>query len=150
VILPLEAVDWLMQMLDQAPPEQVQAQVMRFEAPAVPQAVLTALSAVLGQGVAQAGWLAGVVYDDGRRGVMLALTGVAAKDEARMAQAVTEALAFSGLEASVLDVIFATQGDAVLARMAGVGLVLEAEVMPAPVAEPAAPGRVPGKPPILR
>ena len=112
--------------------------------------MLTALGAVMAQVVAQAGWLAGVVYEGGRHGVMLALTGVAVDDEARMARAVTEALAFSGLEASVLDVVFASTGDAVLARMAGVGLVFEAEMRLEPVVEPAAPGSDPSRPPYLR
>ena len=150
VILPPDAVTWLMQMLEQPPAQQLLAQVLRFEAPLVPQTVLTALGAVLAQGVAQAGLLAAVVYDNGRHGVMLALTGVAAADEARVAHAVTEALAFSGLEASVLDVVFAQPRDVILARMAGVALVFEAEVLPAPVTEPAAEGSDRLRPPILR
>ena len=150
VILPPDAIDWLIQMLDQAPPEQVQAQVLRFEPPVVPQAVLTALGAVMAQGVAQAGWLAGVVYDGGRRGVMLALTGVVAGDEGRMARAVTEALAFSGLDASTLDVVFAAQGGAVLARMAGVGLVFAADIRAEPAVVRTAPGCDPSRPPVLR
>ena len=155
VVLPPEAVDWLMQMLDQPPAEVLQAQVARFEPPAVPQAVLAALGAVLASGVARAGWLAGAVYEGGqgagRRGVMLALTGVTGADEARVARAVTEALAFSGLEASMLDLVFAAEGDGVLTRMAAVGLIFEAEAA-APEVEIVrlAPGSDPMRPPILR
>ena len=137
-----------MQMLDQKPAEQVQAKVARFEAPAVPEAVLTALAGVAMFG---GGCLAGVVYASGRRGVMLALTGVQPDNEPRVARAVTEALAFSGLEASVLDLVFVSAGDPVLTRMAEVGLVYQPEVRAAPVAEaPMAPGSDPLRPPILR
>lgn len=148
MILPPDAVDWLMQMLDQTQAQQVQAQVVRFEAPHVPEVVLRALAGAISGG---AGCLAGVIYDDGRQGVMLAMTGVAAMDEARVARAVTEALAFSGLDASEMDVVFVALGDAVLARMAEVGLVFQAAVPTAPVeAERKAPGRDPARPPILR
>ena len=104
VILPPEALIWLMQMLDQAPPEALETQVERFVAPAVPPAVLAALSACL-TGVGRA-YLTGVRYRDGRQGQMLALTGVAPDAEAKVARAVTEALAFSGIEAGALDIAF--------------------------------------------
>lgn len=148
VILPPDALVWLMQMLDQAPAQQVQAQVLRFEPPAVPQAVLTALGPVLTGGAL----LAGVVYLDGKRGVMLALTGVAPQAEAKTARAVTEALAFSGLDASVLDLVFAAEGDAVLARMAPFALMFEsvAPAAPEPAPQRKAPGSDPARPPILR
>ena len=148
MILPPEAIIWLMQMLDQAPAEEVEAAVLRFEAPAVPEAVLQALTLVISAGPA---WLAGAVYATGQRGVMLALSGVQAADQARMARAVTEGLAFSGLDASELDLVFVTEGDAVVARMAGVGLMFRPEVRPAPaLAAPKPPGSDPDRPPILR
>lgn len=149
VILPPEALLWLMQMLDQAPPEALQARIASFMAPDVPQSVLAALVPALG-GVVQA-HLAGVRYQDGRLGQMLALIGVSPGAEARTARAVTEALAFSGIEAGVLDVVFLTEGDAVLAALAGRSLVIHAPA-PTPVEphRPAAPGSDPLRPPILR
>jgi len=148
MILPPEAIEWLMQMLDQVPAEEMEAKVLQFEPPAVPQAVLQALGRSITAGTA---WLAGVVYTSGRRGVMLALTGIAAQDEARMARAVTEALAFSGLDASELDLAFVSAGDAVVARMAEVGLKFQPDLRPEPVATaPKAPGSDPARPPILR
>ena len=148
MILPAEAITWLMQMLDQAPAEEVEAAVLRFEAPVVPDAVLQALPPVISAGPA---WLAGAVFAQGRRGIMLALTGVDPADQARMARAVTEALAFSGLDASELDLVFVAEGGAVVARMGAVGLMFRPEVRPEPaVAAPKPPGSDSDRPPILR
>ncbi|MBC7476850.1 MAG: SseB family protein [Pseudorhodobacter sp.] len=148
MILPPDAIEWLIQMLDQVPAQEMEAQVLQFEKPAVPQAVLQALGQSITAGPA---WLAGVVYTSGRRGVMLALTGVAPDDEARMARAVTEALAFSGLDASELDLAFVGESDAIVARMAEVGLKFQPEVRQVPEGVvPNAPGSDPTRPPILR
>ena len=53
VILPPEALDWLMAMLDQAPAEVLEARVAAFQAPSVPGAVLATLAGSLA-GVARA------------------------------------------------------------------------------------------------
>ena len=149
VILPPEALTWLMQMLEQAPPEALEARIAGFAPPEVPQAVLSALLPALA-GTERA-HLVGVHYQDGRRGQMLALTGVAAGAEAKTARAVTEALAFSGIEAGALDVVFLSDGDAALVAMAGKSLVIDAPVpVPAVPFQPAAPGSDPTRPPILR
>ncbi|MBC7737013.1 MAG: SseB family protein [Candidatus Saccharibacteria bacterium] len=148
MLLPPDALDWLIEMLDQRPAEQVQAQITRFEAPKVPEAVLNGLAGVMRSG---GGGLAGVVYASGRRGIMLALTGVPPDEEPRVARAVTEALAFSGLEASELDLTFVAADDPVLLRMAEVGLMFQPQVRVQPKAEPPkAPGSDPLRPPILR
>jgi hypothetical protein len=82
---------------------------------------------------------------------MLVLTGVEAAAEGKVLRAVTEALAFSGLDASALDTVFRDAGDALLARLAGVALVLEGEVAAEVVPEvPSGPGMDPGRPPILK
>ena len=154
MILPPEALDWLVRMLDQRPAQQVQARINRFEPAKVPQAVLDALAGVM-MGGGGGGCLAGVVYATGGRGVMLALTGVQPDAEPRVARAVTEALAFSGLEASELDLAFVAADDPVLIRMAEVGLMFQPQVLVEPRAEPKAeppkaPGSDPLRPPILR
>ena len=149
MILPPEALIWLAQMLDQAPPETLEARVAEFQPPRVPQAVLSALSSCLA-GVGQA-LIVGVRYRDGRQSQMLALTGVAKAAEVRLARAVTEALAFSGVDAGALDLVFATEGDAALARMAGLALVLAGHAAPRPeIKAPVGPGLDPARPPILR
>ncbi len=152
-ILPPDALDWLMSMLDQAPPETLEVRVAGFDAPSVPASVLAAL----GSALAQAGraFVVGVRYADGRQGQLLALTGVASGAEAKVARAVTEAIAFSGIDAGALDVVFLDPDDPVLGRMAGIALVLEGHA-PAPpevidkVPGPKAPGLDPARPPILR
>jgi hypothetical protein len=149
VILPPEALDWLMVMLDQAAPQALELRVAAFEAPSVPGSVLDMLAGAL-VGVARA-YVVGVRYDGGRRGQMLVLTGVEAAAEGKVLRAVTEALAFSGLDASALDTVFREEGDALLARLAGVALVLEGEVAAEVVPEvPSGPGMDPGRPPILK
>ena len=149
VILPPEALDWLVAMLDQAAPQAMALRVAAFETPSVPGAVLGTLAGAL-VGVARA-YVVGVRYDGGRRGQMLVLTGVEAAAEGKVLRAVTEALAFSGLDASALDTVFRDAGDALLARLAGVALVLEGEVAAEVVPEvPSGPGMDPGRPPILK
>ena len=149
VILPPEALKWMVQMLDQAPPRPAVEQIAGFEAPVVPKTVLKTLPAALSG--AERAYLVGVRYRSGRREQLLAVIGVAERDEARVARAVTEALAFSGIDAGAMDLAFVTAEDGVLARMAGLALVFE----PAPLAaksqvdQSSAGKRKPG-PPILR
>ncbi len=148
-ILPPDAIDWLMEMLDQKPAEAVTAQVAEFEAPQVPDAVLAALAEALA-GIGRA-LLLGARYRDGRRGQLLVVTGVAPEGEAKVARAVIEALAFSGIGAGALDVAFLTADDPALPRMAGLALILQgaAPALPEAVA-PLAPGLDKERPPILR
>lgn len=149
VVLPPEAMDWLMQMLNQPEPEARNEVILGFEAPVVPQALLQALPAAL-TGASRA-YLVGVRYKGGRRDQLLALTGVNARAEAKVARAVNEALAFSGIEAGALDLAFVTAGDAVFKRMEGVALIIAPLSKPeAPRAEQAARGRDGGRPPKLR
>jgi hypothetical protein len=149
VIVPPEALNWLMVMLDQAPPVALELRVAAFQAPSVPGAVLGTLAGALA-GVARA-YVVGAQYEGGRRGQMLVLTGVEIAAEGKVLRAVTEALAFSGLDASALDTVFRDEGDALLARLAGVALVLEGEVAAEVEPDvPAGPGMDPGRPPILK
>jgi hypothetical protein len=138
-----------MAMLDQAPPETLEARVAGYVAPSVPQAVLVALQRALAQ--AGRALVVGVRYADGRQGQMLALTGVASGAEAKVARAVTEALAFSGIEAGALDVVFLASDNPVIGRMAGIALVLETHAPATPeVPGSKGPGLDPARPPILR
>ena len=79
-----------------------------FTAPSVPEAVIAALDAKLARagGLAAAALLAGVVYEGGRRGHLLALLDAADGAEPALARAMNEALVFSGIEAGELDVVF--------------------------------------------
>ena len=102
---------------------------------------------------AECALLAGVTYEDGSRGLMLAFVGASPDAEPALAKAVSESLVFSGLEPGALDVAFPTAPGA-LAAIGEVGRRFE---MPAPEPEPAqvvgaraAPGMDPAKPPKLR
>lgn len=155
-LMPPEAVDWLAGLLSEAPRE-AGGRLREVTAPGgLPETLLTALDRKLARtgGLAACAYLAGVVYDDGRRGHLLAL--IDAEDGARAALAaeIGEALVFSGLDAGELDVAFFAAADAVSARLAKVGLRFD---LPDPPAAPAvsapgptAPGMDPDRPPKLR
>ncbi len=150
-VLAAGSLDWLVQMLTQEEPQERQAQIARLAAPLLPDGLRAALVGLVpGQGL---GALAQVEYQDGGWGHVLALAGLSSGDEARMARAVTEALAFSGLDAAALDLVFTDAGSPLFDRIAQAGQVLHPVMRAAvvdPVAAPKAPGSDPDKPPRLR
>ncbi len=153
MLLPPEAMDWLAETLEETP-EEVEALPQEFLAPSVPEAVIAALDGKLARagGLAVAALLAGVVYQGGRRGHLLALIDAAEGAEPALARAMNEALVFSGIEAGELDVVFLASGSPAAQAMARVALRFDLPV-PAAAAEPAAPqapGMDPARPPILR
>jgi hypothetical protein len=153
MLFPPDAVDWLAQTLTQTPTE-VQARPTAFHAPTgLPQTLLAALRAKLARsgGIAAGVLLAGVSYDDGRRGHVLAFLDAAPAAEPVLARAASEALIFSGVEAGEMDVTFLNTSDTGARAMAKVALRLD--LIPATraaVASPKPPGSDPDKPPILR
>lgn len=149
-VLPPDAIDWLAQILTQDAPEEREARIARLAAPLLPDGLLAALLGLLPP-QSMAG-LAQAEYHGGGWGHVLALTGVAADDEARMARAVTEALAFSGLDAAALDLVFTIPESGLMRRIAQRGQMFRG---PAPALQPAptarqAPGSDPDRPPRLR
>lgn len=151
MLLPPEAMDWLAVTLEAAP-EEVEAQPVEFLAPRVPETLISALDAKLAKarGLASAAVLAGVVYQGGRRGHMLAFLDAGVGAETALARAMGEALVFSGIEAGELDVAFLRSGDPAAEAMGRVGLRFDLPV-PEPFAHaPAAPGMDPQHPPKLR
>lgn len=152
-VLAAGSLDWLAGMLAQEAPQERQAQIARLAQPLLPEGLRRALVALLPmQGL---GAMAQVEYADGGWGHVLALSGLAEGDEARMARAVTEALAFSGLDAAALDLVFAEAGQPLFGRIAAAGLVLQplvrmADETPAAApAQPRGPGTDPDRPPRL-
>jgi SseB protein N-terminal domain len=150
MLLPPEALDWLAETLDGGPDE-AEALPETFAAPVVPEAVVSGLDAKLARagGLASAAVLAGVVYRDGRRGHLLAVLDAVEGAEGALAQAMREALVFSGVEMGELDVVFLAATDPVATAMGRVGLRFDLPVPDAPIA-PAAPGMDPKRPPRLR
>jgi len=155
-LLPAPALAWLSQTLGHIP-ETTEAQPVAFhDGGALPPGLLAALADKLARlgGYADHAMLAGVRYQDGRHGHMLAFVGSRPGTEAALAKAVSEALVFSGVEAGELDVAFLATDDPALAAMSAQGRRLD---LPAPQPEniqiiggPSAPGMDPEKPPKLR
>lgn len=151
MLLGAEAITWLTETLAQGP-TQTEARPQEVTAPiGLPESLLTALDAKLAAmtGRATLAYLAGVTYDTGARGHLLAFIGAVQGAEGALARAVNEALTFSGLEAGSLDVAFLRATDPVSAQLARVGLRFDLPQHAAP--EPrSAPGTDPDKPPLLR
>ena len=150
MLIPSEAVDWLAETLEVAP-RTLGARAQGFVAPQdVPDALIAALDPRLARatGLAQAAWLAGAEWEGGAKGLVLAFVGAVPEAEQALARSVAEALAFSGLGAGWLDVIFLAPGTAAAQAVArvGLGFDLTAAEMPAP----SAPGMDPDRPPKLR
>ena len=101
-------------------------------------------------GLAVAALLAGVRYQGGRRGHLLAFLDAAEGAESALARAMGEALVFSGIEAGELDVAFLRSGDPASQAMAKVGLRFDLPVPEVEDLTPAAPGMDPSRPPKLR
>ncbi len=152
-LIPAEAVDWLAATLGHAPAE-VQARPVEVRAPGdLPEALVKALDTKLARagGLAAAALLAGVTYEDGRRGHMLAFVGAVPGAEGPLARAAAEALTFSGIEAGEMDVTFLEAGDPVMEPLVRVALRFELPLVErSEPRAPAAPGSDPEKPPRLR
>ncbi len=151
MLLPPEAMDWLAEALDGGP-EEVEALPAEFLAPRVPEVLISALDAKLAKagGLAHAALLAGVVYQGGRRGHMLAFRAAGEGAEAALARAMGEALFFSGIEAGELDVAFLRSGDPAAEAMERVGLRFDLPAPEVAALAPVAPGMDPSRPPKLR
>ncbi|MCF1709775.1 SseB family protein [Tabrizicola sp. J26] len=152
-LITAEAVDWLAALLERAPAA-VEARPERFVPPGnLPESLLRSLDQklALAAGLAASAHLAGVIYDSGHRGHVLAIVGAAEGAQPALANAVGEALTFSGLDAGELDVVFLGSDDPVLGRLAPVALRFDLPLREEPErAQPAAPGSDPARPPILR
>ncbi|MDK3072323.1 SseB family protein [Sedimentitalea sp. JM2-8] len=153
ILIPADAVAWLAQTLEHAPDE-VETRIESIHAPGgLPKALLEALDAKLATaaGLAQAAYLVGVSHGDQGRGHLLGFVGARAGAERALAKAAGEALTFSGIDAGAMDVGFFAATDPMVVKLAAHGLRFDLP-QPAPTepAAPAAPGRDPDRPPILR
>ena len=150
MLLPSEAVDWLAETLEVAP-RTLGARAQGFVAPQdVPEALIEALDPRLARatGLAGAAWLAGAEWEGGATGLVLAFVGAVPEAEGALARSVAEALAFSGLGAGWLDVIFLAPGTLAAEAVARVGLGFDLSAPPE--AAPTAPGMDQTQPPKLR
>lgn len=152
-VLPPDIVHWLAESLgskdsiEQEKPVEISAPLN------VPEALIKALDQKLANmsGVVLTAYLVAVEYETGGKSHMLALVNVTADAQNGVAEAMSEALLFSGIEAGRLDITFLLAGDASVARFAKVGLAFEIPELILPkMPEIIAPGMDPDKPPKLR
>lgn len=151
MLIPAEAVDWLNGTLARGPAE-AEARLTEIRAPGgLPEALLTALDRKLASaaGLARFAYLVGAGYEGGGAGHMLAFVDARPGAEPALANAVSEALTFSGIEAGALDVAFFAAADPVAARLARHGLRFDLPEPRRPQV-PGAPGMDPDAPPKLR
>lgn len=151
MLIPAEAVDWLVATLAHSPDE-TEARLTEVSAPGgLPEAVVTGLDRKLAiaAGLARFAYLAAATYEDGARGHVLAFVDAVEGAEKALASAASEALTFSGIEAGVMDVLFVRASDPLAAHLAKVGLRFD---LPEPEKPhvPGAPGMDPKAPPKLR
>lgn len=151
MLIPADAVDWLVQTLSNGPSE-MEARLTEVSPPiGLPEAVITGLDRKLAiaAGLARGAYLAAATYEDGARGHVLAFLDAIEGAEKALASAASEALTFSGIEAGVMDVLFVKASDPMAAHLAKVGLRFD---LPEPQTPhvPSAPGMNPAKPPKLR
>lgn len=153
ILIEAASVGWLADTLSGAPDE-VEERPEELTAPAgLPERLLTALDARLAtaEGLAKMAYLAGVTYEGGRRGHLLAFVAPVPGAEAALAQVVADALTFSGVEAGSLDVGFFRASDPMAARLARVGLRFDLPEAQAVEQVPgSAPGMDPNAPPRLK
>lgn len=147
-LVPAEALAWLSDTLETGP-EQYEERPEEIAPPAgLPERLVTGLDAKLAsaRGLAQMAYLVAVTYPGGRPGHLLAFIAPEPGAEAALAQAISEVLVFSGIEAGTLDVAFFAPADPIAARLAKHGLRFDLPQVE--TAKP--PGSDPTKPPKLR
>ncbi len=150
-LLPPAALTWMREVL-QNTPTQARDRPVELTAPlGVDEGVLRALDAkfAAGTGLADHALLAGVRYEDGRQGLLLAVISPRAGAERALRQAVAETVSFSAAEMA-LDVTFLAADEALSQRMARVGLRFDFPKPEIARPLPAAPGMDPDNPPKLR
>lgn len=149
------AIDWLSSVLDQAPAE-ARGRPVAVHAPGAlePELAEALAVAVSGAGgLAVAAVLAQAAWADGTRGLLLAWLGADAGAEPALARALSEALAFSGLDQASVDMVFLAPDDPAARQILLLGQPLalpEPPAAPPERAPPAPPGMDPARPPRLR
>ncbi|MCA1775224.1 MAG: SseB family protein [Loktanella sp.] len=151
MLIPSEAVDWLVATLAHAP-EETSGRLTSLNAPTgIPVNVRDALARKLSlaAGLAQRAYLAAATYDSGTQGHVLVFVDAVDRAERGLVTAASEALTFSGIEAGTIDVLFCAGTDPLAERLERVALRFD---LPQPQERPAraAPGSDPDKPPRLR
>ena len=153
MLMPPATVDWLDDVLGAksivttAVPEQLHSPK------GLPETLITALDTKLANmsGVVSTAYLVGVTYLGAQTGHMLAMIDVSQPAQDGVAEAISEALAFSGIEAGQLDVTFLDGSSPHIEGFENVGLKFDIPDLVLPTSpKPLAPGMDPQTPPKLR
>lgn len=149
-----ESISWLAGVLEHRPAE-TRGRPKALTAvgaldPALSEALAVAVSGA--GGLAAAGLLARAAWEDGSEGIVLAYLGAQPEAEAPLARALAEALAFSGMEDGLVDVVFLNPEDPAARHLQAIGqhLHLPQPAVASQPAPPAPPGMDPAKPPRLK
>lgn len=152
-LLPADAVDWLQATLDKPMAEAQERPVSVAPPASLPERLLASLDTKFATmlGLGRCAFVAEFTYASGARGLAVAFAGAMPDAQAAMANAVSEALTFSGVEAGALDVLFLREDDPLLDALGKHGLRFDLpEPITAEAYTPTAPGSDPNKPPKLR
>ena len=149
----VDALTWLGETLQSIAARQIEDRAARLMAPGVDEArdrvvmqVLQAAQGLVGEAV-----LAGVEWQGGAQGALLALPGLAAQHRPRVAQALAQAMALSGGGALDLDLAFPAPDEPWTDQLRRIGRRWRIKQVEAPDAQPPmAPGSDPSRPPRLK
>ncbi|MDG1935467.1 MAG: SseB family protein [Paracoccaceae bacterium] len=151
-LLPAEGVDWLDNLIRQTPDE-LQAKPVVFSPPSdLSTDLLEALDQKLKTtcGLAKEVWLSSVEYEDGHKGLFLAVIDARPGSEGALVKAAHEAVTFSAEENLQFDVAFLNKTDKSLDIISRQGLRIELPEPEVPkTVVPQMPGGDPDKPPKL-
>lgn len=147
-LVPAGALAWLSDTLEAGPEEFVERPEHIAPPTGLPEQLVTGIDTKLAsaRGLARMAYLVAVTYPGGRPGHMLAFIAPTPGAEGALANAISEVLVFSGIEAGTLDVAFFAPTDPIAAKLAKHGLRFDLPQVEA--MKP--PGSDPTKPPKLR
>jgi len=150
ILLSAETIAWLGEMLTKNI-KRMTERPARITAPrGLGENLIRALDAKLAitADLAKSACLVGVTYEGGRQGNLLAIIGAPEAAQSAMADAVSEALAFTGEDGTSLDVAFFEPDDSIVKSLETAGLRFD---LPQQAKHtPRAPGMDPSMPPDLR
>lgn len=147
-LIPAGAISWLNDTLG-AKPAETEARPETIAPPAgLPERLIAGLDTKLAtaEGLARMACLVAVTYPGNRPGHLLGFIDPVPGAETALAQSISEALVFSGLDAGELDVAFFAASNPISAQLVKHGLRFD---LPQPKS-PKPPGSDPSKPPKLR
>lgn len=150
IILPPNVISWMAKTISNGPSVSEAKIKEVFSPSALPEVVITALDTKLATmvGYADTAYLAEVVYDNDVHSSVIIFINTKTDAEVSIANAISETLIFSGIEAGTIDVMFLNAENPICAKLAKYGLRFDLPKLK--VKEKSiAPGSDPNKPPIL-